>query len=143
MPLLNEGVYHGTITGWHLSTSTKGNVYLETEVRLSLILQGADWRSLQPQPRRRMRFFLTEKAFGRSRRLLVILGFNGSFRDPQFDQATLQKGATWICKHKFENNKTFEEWHLETEEEPTPPADDVIDQLDQLWKQPDDRKGNS
>lgn len=94
------------------------------------------WSPLSQPARRSIFLWLSEAACEMSNRQLDSIGFNGGFRDPQFDQE-LTDGIELICTHEEYNNKTQERWTLakwDNDRERTPPDDNTIRTLEARYK---------
>jgi hypothetical protein len=70
------------------------------------------WEDVTPPMDRRVSIYLSDAAWTYSERKLEQLGFNGSFRQPDFSDESKTTGVILNCSHEDYKGKPVEKWEI-------------------------------
>lgn len=108
-----EGRYCGWIVRAETCESEKEGEkrpYMAIEFSVPYVDVDSEWVALDEPVCRTMVMSLKETAYPYTVLKLELLGFNGDFVNPQFQN---QEGVVLVCKHTERNDRIYEDWNLD------------------------------
>lgn len=141
MPRANEGTYLGKLESTGINTSPSGKPFLYLTFKITHIASAGTWMNVDSSFRRDVRLSVTDKALDTiTGPRLELMGFNGDFQEPRFNQKYSTQGTSLTCSHQIRGENTYENWELvewkdlNGSMERKPPSTSVIDRLNARWK---------
>jgi len=118
------------------NTPNTGTPYLFATWEITHVAENGDWRELPESFRRDSTWWLTDKRWPQTQKVLEIVGFNGDFKAPAASGDAVDSGMELECRHEDYNGKTHERWDLPYGGggSHTPPPDDVLRRWGAKWK---------
>lgn len=115
-----QGIYFGNYQGPVSGMSMNGVPYIGMAFLVTHKAVGQQWAPLEKPFDTDVRFYLSDKAWSISEQHLSnpVVGFNGSFSNPEFTGDLVRNGTELVCSHfTSDKNKTMERWRIRVLEE--------------------------
>lgn len=127
-----EGIYQGIVTGADYGKrGSNGTNSFRINFKCVARRERGQWVPLSEAIDAPVYLYTSERAWEYTEAKLEKLGFNGDFRNPQFDDAAYEKGVVLECRHEDYRGEKQVRWDISFGT--TEPADD-IDALADKWR---------